>query len=609
MDHLTTLEDKLASLPFQPGIYLMKDAEGAVLYVGKAKSLRHRVRSYFQAGADQSIKTRILVSKIKDVDYIVTATEKEALILESNLIKQHKPRYNIILKDDKHYPYLKLTVQEDYPRLMIARRAEKDGALYFGPFSSAYAARETLEILHRLFPIRKCMNRTCCNRTRPCINFQLKRCLAPCCFSVDREEYGEMVKKILLFLRGHDRELVAQLNAEMDAEAKNLNFEKAAAIRDQLVAIERTLEKQKIVSTRFVDQDIISFFRQDPLLEVYVLFVRQGRVLGNQAFFFHQVTIGDEEVISSFLTQFYRNGRYIPDEVIIPLRLETQDALEEYLREKKEKRVSILSPRGGDRKSLLAMATENARLHLESRQSEAEKIHHTLSRMAAHLRLRQEPRAIECVDISNLFGAQAVGSIVRFENGEPAKEKYRHYRIKSVDHADDYGMMCEVLKRRLMRGLEEQDLPSLLVVDGGKGQLHVACEVMKELGITSVDAIGLAKSRFQDAKRGPEKVFLPQHKSPLLLIRQHAILHLLQRIRDESHRFALTYHRTLRQKDQIRSLLDDVPGIGPIKKKNLLTRFRSLKRIQAAGEEELASVASISRTDAKNIVAFFQQQR
>lgn len=609
MDHLTTLEEKLAALPVQPGIYLMKDAEGAILYVGKAKSLRHRVRSYFQPGADQPIKTRVLVSKIKDVDCIVTATEKEAFILESTLIKQHKPRYNIILKDDKHYPYLKLTVKEEFPRLFIVRRVEKDGSLYFGPFASATAVRETLQILLKLFPIRKCGHRTFRNRTRPCINFQLKRCLAPCCRPVDREDYGLMVRKILLFLRGHDRELVAQLKAEMRAAAQGLDFEKAALLRDQLAAIETTLEKQKVVSTRFVDQDIVSFSRRDFLMELYVLFVRQGRVLGNQSFFFRQVSVEDEEVLSSFLSQFYGEGRYIPDEVVVPLKLENQEAFQEYLTEKKEKKVSIVFPQAGDRKDLLAMAIENARLRLESRQSEAEKVQHTLSRLAAHLRLRKEPRTIECVDISNLFGTQAVGSIVRFEDGEPSKQKYRRYRVKTVDHADDYGMMYEVLKRRLVRGLEEQDLPDLLIVDGGKGQLHVASEVLKELGITRVDAIGLAKSRFQDAKRGPEKIYLPQHKSPLLLIKQHAILRLLQRIRDESHRFAIAYHRTLREKSQTQSLLDAIPGIGPTKKRNLLAHFRSVKKIQAAAEEALAAVASITRTDAKAIVAFFRQQR
>lgn len=609
MDHLTALEEKLAALPVQTGIYLMKDAEGAILYVGKAKSLRHRVRSYFQPGADQPIKTRILVSKIKDLDTIVTATEKEAFILECTLIKQHKPRYNIILKDDKHYPYLKLTVKEDFPRLFIVRRAEKDGSLYFGPFASAMAVRETLQILWKLFPIRKCGHRTFRNRARPCINFQLKRCLAPCCRPVDREEYGLMVRKILLFLRGHDRELVAQLKAEMHAAAQDLDFEKAALLRDQLAAVETTLEKQKVVSTRFVDQDIVSFFRQDFLVEVYVLFVRQGRVLGNQSFLFRQVSVEDEEVFSSFLSQFYGEGRYVPDEVVVPLKLENQEAFQEYLTEKKEKKVSIIFPQAGDRKDLLAMATENARLVLQQRQAQKEIIRTTLSQMRARLRLRQEPRAIECVDISNLFGNEAVGSVVRFEDGEPIKQKYRHYTIKTVDHADDYGMMYEVLKRRLGRGLKEQDLPDLLMVDGGKGQLHVACEVMKELGITNVDAIGLAKSRFQDAKRGPEKVYLPQQKGPLLLIRQASILHLLQRVRDESHRFAISHHRTLRQRRQTRSLLDAIPGIGPTKKRNLLAHFRSVKKIQAAGEEELAGVASISRSDAKNIIAFFQQQR
>jgi len=606
METFSLLEDKLASLPAQPGVYLMKDEAGTVLYVGKAISLRSRVRSYFQASADHPIKTKALVSKLADFDYIITATEKEALILESNLIKKHKPRYNVNLKDDKHFLYLKFTIKEDYPRLIFVRRVEKDDALYFGPYASASAVRETLQIINRLFPIRKCSQLILKNRTRPCIHFQLKQCVAPCCQEIDREEYNKTVKKVLLLLRGQDRELIPQLTAEMNEESKNLNFERAALIRDEIKAIEKTLEKQKIVSTRFIDQDVISYVRKDLRIEVFILFIRQGRMVGNQSFSFRKVELDDEEVISSFITQFYREGKYIPDEVIIPLRLEKQKLIEEYFAEKKGKKVDLIFSQRGDRKDLLTMAFENARFMLEHRDSQAEIVHRTLKKIKESFRLQKYPRIIECFDISNLFGKEAAGSMVRFEEGEPINQKYRHYKIRTVEQADDYRMMHEIIKRRLERGLEEKDLPDLIIVDGGKGQLQVARQAMKELGIAhDIDAIGLAKGRFQDFAKGPEKVFLPDRKDPLILPKHSSALHLFQRIRDEAHRFAITFHRKLRAKKQTASPLDDIPGVGPKKKKNLLIHFGSLKEIEKAGVEELLQAPSISRKDAKNIYNYF----
>jgi len=355
------VEDKLASLPAQPGVYLMKDATGTLLYVGKALSLRSRVRSYFQASADQPIKTRVLVSKVADFDYIITDTEKEALILESNLIKKHKPRYNVNLKDDKHFLYLKFTIKEEFPRLFFVRRIEKDDALYFGPYASASAVRETLQIINKLFPIRKCSQLVLKKRTRPCIDFQLKRCVAPCCQEIDREEYSKTVKKVLLLLRGQDRELIPQLTEEMNEESKNLNFERAALIRDEIKAIEKTLEKQKIISTRFIDQDVIGYFRKDVQFEIFILYIRQGRMVGNQSFFFRNVELGDEEVISSFITQFYGEGKYIPDEVIVPLAPGNQTLIKEYLAERRGKKSTIVFPHRGDRRNLIAMASDNAR--------------------------------------------------------------------------------------------------------------------------------------------------------------------------------------------------------------------------------------------------------
>jgi len=607
METVFNLEEKLASLPAQPGVYLMKDKAGNVLYVGKAISLRSRVRSYFQASADHPIKTKVLISKVTDFDCLITSTEKEALILESNLIKKYKPRYNVNLKDDKHFLYLKFTIKEDYPRLIFVRRVEKDNALYFGPYASANAVRETLQIIHKLFPIRKCSPRIFKNRIRPCINFQLKRCLAPCCHEVSQAEYNQIVKKVLLFLRGQDRELISHLSAEMKEESKNLNFERAALIRDEITAIEKTLEKQKIVSTRFIDQDVISYFRKDVFFEIFILFIRQGRVVGTQSFSLRNVDLADEEVISSFLTQFYGEGKYIPDEVIVPLRVENQHLIGEYFSERKGKKINIIFPHKGDRKNLLTMAFDNAKLMLENRKTQSETIRRTMEKVKESLHLQREPRIIECFDISNLFGKEAAGSLVRFEEGEPVKQKYRHYKIKTVDQADDYGMMYEIIKRRLHRGVKEKDLPDLIIVDGGKGQLQVACQVMKELGIT-IDAIGLAKGRFQDLVKGPEKIFLPDRKDPLILSKHSSALHLLQRIRDEAHRFAVTFHRKLRAKKQTASPLDHIPGIGPKKKKNLLLHFGSLKKVEEMSVEQLLQAPYINRNDAENIYNYFHKE-
>ncbi|HNR12187.1 MAG TPA: excinuclease ABC subunit UvrC [Thermodesulfobacteriota bacterium] len=605
--HLTEqLENKLSSLPIRSGVYLMKDEKEEVIYVGKAKSLRHRVRSYFQNGADKTPKTLILVSKIVDVDYIVTNTEKEALILESNLIKQYQPRYNVSLKDDKSYPYIRFSVQEEYPRLCFTRQVEKDGALYFGPYVSAYAVREMLHILHRLFPLRHCEDSKFYHRTRPCMNSQLRRCLAPCCREVDRDEYQAIVQRVLLLLRGQDEELMAYLNREMERAAEALNYEKAAMIRDQMHAITDLLERQKIVSPTGLDQDVIGYYRQDTQVEFFVLFIRQGRMVGNQSFLLRQMTQDDEEVVSSFLMQYYREGRFIPHEVLIPLVIEDQKMIEEWLCEQKGKKVQVLHPQRAERKDLLCMANENAQITWENRRSKEERTRRTLEEMSRRLHLRTVPRAIECFDISNLSGTEAVGSMVRFENGEPVKAKYRHYRIRTIAQADDYGMMYEIIMRRLARGREEGDFPELFIVDGGKGQLQVARQAMSEQGVYDIDVIGLAKGRFHDNERTPEKVFLSGQKDPVILTKRFSTLHLLQRIRDESHRFAITYHRKLRQKKQRSSLLDSVPGIGPAKKQNLLRHFGSMKRIREAREEDLAAAPGISRIDARKIIEFFQ---
>ncbi|HOC39391.1 MAG TPA: excinuclease ABC subunit UvrC, partial [Thermodesulfobacteriota bacterium] len=396
------------------------------------------------------------------------------------------------------------------------------------------------------------------------------------------------------------------LNREMERAAEALNYEKAAMIRDQMHAITDLLERQKIVSPTGLDQDVIGYYRQDTQVEFFVLFIRQGRMVGNQSFLLRQMTQDDEEVVSSFLMQYYREGRFIPHEVLIPLVIEDQKMIEEWLCEQKGKKVQVLHPQRAERKDLLCMANENAQITWENRRSKEERTRRTLEEMSRRLHLRTVPRAIECFDISNLSGTEAVGSMVRFENGEPVKAKYRHYRIRTIAQADDYGMMYEIIMRRLARGREEGDFPELFIVDGGKGQLQVARQAMSEQGVYDIDVIGLAKGRFHDNERTPEKVFLSGQKDPVILTKRFSTLHLLQRIRDESHRFAITYHRKLRQKKQRSSLLDSVPGIGPAKKQNLLRHFGSMKRIREAREEDLAAAPGISRIDARKIIEFFQ---
>ncbi|MCX8012580.1 MAG: excinuclease ABC subunit UvrC, partial [Desulfobacterota bacterium] len=406
-------------------------------------------------------------------------------------------------------------------------------------------------------------------------------------------------------LRGQSQELICQLTTEMEEASQNLNFERAAWLRDMIRAIQTTLEKQKIVFTQTIDQDVIGYIRNGFQIMIFILFIRQGRMVGNQSFYFRKVELADAEAIASFISQFYGEGRFIPDEVIIPFWIENQNLMEEYLSEKKGGKVILIFPKRGKRKGLLNMAIENARFSLESQKSE----NYILMQVKEVFRLQKEPRIIECFDISNLFGGEAVGSRVRFEDGEPVKAKYRCYRIKSVDKIDDFGMMDEIIRRCLQRGIEEQDLPDLIIVDGGKGQLQAARRVMKELGIEGqIDLIGLAKGKLSDGLKGPEKIFLVDRKDPLILSRSNPVLHFLQRIRDESHRVAITLHRKLRQKKQTESPLDGISGIGPVKKKNLLKYLGSLKRIRQAKPEELCRVPSITQKDVINIYNFFHQK-
>ncbi len=612
---MESLSQKIDRLPNNPGVYLFKDSKGTILYVGKAGNIKHRVSSYFQKPAGKDLKTLTMLEKVADIDTIVTDTEKEAFILEDNLVKAHHPRYNVKLRDDKNYPCLKLSLEEAYPTLCIVRRIKKDGSLYFGPYPSATSLRETLRLIRRLFPIRTCMDTKFTHRLRPCINYEMGRCPGPCCEEVDPMKYREVVQQVRMFLAGKNRDLLENLKKKMEEESEKLNFEGAAKIRDQIAYIEQVIEKQKIVSQDFLDQDVIGFHRQDHKIIIYPFLVRAGRLMGGRGFVIPSTGLLDKEVLSSFLFQYYREGKFIPEQILIPKSIPEQDFVEQWLTELKGKKVRIFVPVKGDKKHLLKMACENAEQFLLAKDELDKDEEKLLDALKEKLHLRKVPRRIEAFDISNLQGGNAVGSMVFFEDGKPNKERYRHFRVKTVEGADDYGMMYEVLLRRYQKAVEESDLPDLVLLDGGRGQLNVAREVFKELKAKEVDLISLAKERtierprLSRLRKTEEKVFHPQYKEPFILGRRSPVLHLLDRIRDEAHRFAITYHKKVRSRETIKSELGEIPGIGQIRQKELLKYFGTVEKIKEAGEEELANAPKMNRKSAQRVYRFYHNKK
>ncbi|HVM96352.1 MAG TPA: excinuclease ABC subunit UvrC [Candidatus Acidoferrales bacterium] len=593
------LDDKLEALQPRPGVYLLKDKHGKVIYVGKAKNLRNRVRQYFRGGDGRS-QVLFLMQRVGDLETLVTANDKEALILENNLIKQYKPRYNIRLKDDKSYVSVKVTLKDTWPRVLVTRKIVKDGSKYYGPYSSAYSVRETLDTIRKVIPLRSCSDGVFRNRSRPCLEYQIKRCLGPCCLPVDPELYKQHLREALMMLEGKSQQLVRQLEGQMSKAADDLRFEDAARVRDQIRAIEKTQERQQMVSHWGGDQDVWGLYREGGFIDAQALFVRQGKLTGNQAYSFEDFEFPDSEVIEMLLTEFYQGERYVPDEILVPVDLEDAEVRAEYLSERKGRKMEIFRPQRGDKLRLLEMAAENAAQSFRERQDVERKNERMSEELQQKLHLRNAPKRIECFDISNIQGRLAVGSMVTFDEGEPDKNRYRRFRIKTVPGADDFRMMYEVLMRRFARAKVEGSFPDLLVVDGGKGQLGVAVEVLRELGIDEVDAVGLAKDRVErdalspDIKHSEERVFLPGRKNPVVLKRNSTALFLLQRVRDEAHRFAITYHRQLRTKERIRSALDTIAGVGPTRRRRLLRHFGSVQRVRQATPEEIAQIPGIS---------------
>jgi excinuclease ABC subunit C len=607
-----TLEENLQNLPDSPGVYLMKDAKGHVIYIGKAVSLRNRVRSYFQKGT-KGEKTEIMVGQIADLETIVTHTELEALILEATLIKKHRPRFNIVLRDDKNYPYLRFDIKSVYPRLDVVRRLKKDGALYYGPYVPAGGMWETLALIRRTFPLATCKKEFKKDRPeRPCVQFQIGRCMAPCSSEADAAAYRDMVNQVRLFLEGKNRDLLDILRQHMEEASEKMDYERAAELRDRIAKIEGAFEKQKVISSNFENQDVIGMASEGGHSDIQALFIRNGLLLGRKDFYIADVQgLTNEEVLTDFLHQFYAKEMIVPAEVLLPFEVPDNAVFETLLTEKRGARVEVLVPQRGRKRELVQMASDNAsqslREHLLSRRSK-ERI---LLRLQEELGLKSLPRRIEAFDISQIQGTEPVASMVSFEDNLPDKRHYKKFRIKTVVGQDDFASMAEVIRRRYTAAKEEGTLPDLILIDGGKGQLNAALEVLRDLGIVEQDVIGLAKARSgeEGSDREFERVFLPGVEEPVILDPTSATTHLVARVRDEAHRFAITYHRKLREKRAVHSELDDIPGIGEVRKKTLLRHFGSVERIRHATTEELSAVKGMSKRTAEEIANYFRGAR
>ena len=650
------IQSVLNSLPHKPGIYLMKDAQGNILYVGKAISLYNRVRSYFQESTDLSPKNRSMVAKVDDIEFLVVKNEVEALVLESNYIKQYRPRYNVLMRDDKSYPYIKVSLTEDFPRVYRVRSFQRDGNRYFGPYTNSGAVDATLDLLNKLFAFRTCRYDASTwappvNKEsppgwkqkllpRPCTQYYIHRCIAPCVAYASREEYDTVIKQVILFLEGKHDEVVKSLQGKMHEAAENLNFEEAARIRDRIQAVERVLEKQRIISTEGQDdQDVIAFASSEDETCVMTFFFRNGKLIGRE-FFILQGTRDSSpgEVMTSFLQQFYESSPHIPPEIVIEAEPDDRAVIQAWLREKRKGAVTITTPKRGEKMRLIEMVKQNAQEVLEQQRikwlTDSQKTQLALEELQEALNLAAPPQRIECYDISNTQGTNSVGAMVVFESGRPKPSEYRRFKIKSVEGPNDFASHQEVLRRRFRhagmqsttRNEDSADLegqfiaasedgtaetgtpgvpgapgaqfqhdwamPDLIIIDGGKGQLSAAMEVLQELHI-DIPTVGLAKEN--------EEIFIPGSPDPIILPRSSQALYLVQRIRDEAHRFGITYHRKLRSDRTFKSVLDEIPSIGPKRKQALMKHYGSVRAMSAASVEDLAALDGMTRDAAEKV--------
>ena len=583
----------------------MKDTHGKVIYVGKARSLKKRLASYFarieNSASRMDMKTEILIRNISDFDTIITDSEKEALILESNLIKRYKPRYNVILKDDKRYPSLRLDIKDPYPNLIVVRKIAKDGALYFGPFASSVAVQKTLKIIHKTFRLRKCKQKDFNRRTRPCLNYQIGSCLGPCCLKVDNKIYDNIVKEVVLFLKGKTPDLIKKIKQEMISAAKVHDFEKAAVLRDKMFALEQTLEKQVAVTNDFKDRDVLGVARSDENSMLTILFIRSGFLIGTRNFKFSKTMSTDPEMIGEFIRQYYDATRFIPKEILTPKPPEDAFLTEEILSTIKGQKVKILSPKRGEKVRLIKMAYQNAQNSLRELIADMSRDSQLFIRLQQRLKMDRTPFRIECFDNSSISGKDAVSCMVVFEKGKPNKSLYRKYKLQTAIAKDDYACMAEVLYRRYGKDKTSKPYPDILMVDGGKGQLNIAFSILTSLKLEKkIQLISIAK---RNDKKGEtqDKIYKPGQANPVNLGREGDLILFLERIRDEAHRFAISFHRKRRIKTLMHSSLDSIQGVGEKRKLILLKHFKSIKKIRAATLEELSALPGISHNLAKTI--------
>ena len=617
------IEDELKKLPSQPGVYLMHDAKDEIIYVGKAISLKNRVRQYFQSSRNKSAKIEQMVSRIARFEYIVTDSEMEALVLECNLIKEHQPRYNTMLKDDKAYPYIKVTVGEDFPRVMLARTMKKDKNRYFGPYTSAGAVKDTIDLIHKLYKIRTCSRNLPrdTGKERPCLNYHIKQCDAPCQGYISKEEYGENIRQVLEFLNGRYDGVLKNLEEKMQAASDAMDFEKAIEYRDLLSSVKQVAQKQKITSSNMEDRDIIAMARDDMDAVVQVFFVREGKLIGRDHF---RMSVAAAEtkgqILSSFVKQFYAGTPFLPKELWVQYELEDTELISQWLSARKGQKVRITVPKKGDKERLVELAEKNAALVLiqdnERNKREEMRTIGAMNQVAQWLGL-ENVRRMEAFDISNISGYESVGSMVVFENGRPKRSDYRKFRIKTVTGPNDYASMKEVLTRRFTHGMEEEKklknqgvekefgsftrFPDLLMMDGGKGQVNIALEVLEQLGL-SIPVCGMVK----DDSHRTRGLYYQNVEIPV--DRHSEGFRLITRIQDEAHRFAIEYHRSLRSKSQVRSILDEIPGIGETRRQALMRSFQSLDDVREASVEELCQVPGMNRAAAESVYRFFRRK-
>jgi excinuclease ABC subunit C len=602
--HNPTIAEQLKRLPHRPGVYIYRDAAKNIIYVGKASDLHQRVRSYFQSPAKLTPKTQRLVEHIADIDFYIASSEQEALIMECNFIKQYHPRYNVMLKDDKSFPYLKIDVKEEWPRVYVTRRFEQDGGRYFGPFSNSGSVKQTLRILKRLFPLRFCSKDITGKASRPCLEYHLGHCLAPCTGNVRPEDYAQVIKEVTLFLEGKRDNVIKELQAKMSRASEAMDFENAARIRDQIQSMHEVIEGEKVAAVIRGEEDVIAFVQEGDQAFVQVLFVRDNKLTGREGFLMQGARQEEPiQIMTGFIKQYYSSSTQIPPLLLIQYPVEDKDVIREWLKGKRGGAVDIEVPRRGLKKQLIDIAAENARQGFEQIKikelTSGKSLDDALNELETELKLPAPPLRMEAYDISNIQGTSAVGSMVVFEKGKPKTAHYRRFKIKTVEGANDYAMLQEVLRRRFKHAdahTSQEDTwsikPDLVLIDGGKGQLNAALEVFKEL-VIDVPLASLAKEN--------EEIFLPRRAKPIVLPKSSAGLQLLQRLRDEAHRFAISYFSSLHRKKTFASVMDGIPGIGPRRKSALLRQFGSIQRIREASIDELVAAAGVSSTQAKKI--------